>query len=606
MADEPTAPERASSIQPYVTFIRFLRAEAGVSLIFALLFLVLGGLSESLSILLLIPIIKQVSASQSGGMFGSTLPFLGPWFEQLVGNFERSLIIFTGMVVARAWLVRRKDLYLSDLLYSVVNKLQNQLFSSITSAEWMKIASFRASDLNHAMTVDVSRVQLIVFQSITLLQNIVMLIFYTIISCMVSVPMTAIAVGMGVAVIVMVLPLSRRVDGLGRQVTIERADQTRTVSDFLSGVKLAKTMNAEQTYVTKLDERLESLKLLALEFVKIQNISNFSFQASAAIGLSLFAYVGISNFNVPIEQLIVLILLVSRISPQFNGIQGAFQSIVANMHAFTNMTEIKALCEAARETPSAKKSAFELQRELVLSEVSVVYPGQTKPALKSVDLRLAAGRVIAVIGPSGGGKSTLADVLIGLVEPTSGVMAVDGVPVAVASRRAWRDEIAYVSQDVFMLNDTILKNLRFGAAYADEAAAWRALEMAQAKAFVERLPNGLHTEIGERGFRLSGGERQRIALARALMREPQLLVLDEATSALDWQSQSLVAQAISNLRGRMTIVTIAHRPSMIAFADDVIVIRDGEVVETGRYDDLKADPRSHLKTMLSAEGAGVE
>ena len=196
--------------------------------------------------------------------------------------------------------------------------------------------------------------------------------------------------------------------------------------------------------------------------------------------------------------------------------------------------------------------------------------------------------------------------LLGLLEPTAGKILVDGVEIDASNRRRWRDQVAYVPQDVFLLHDTIAANLRLAAPQASDDASWTALRAAHASDFVEQLDQRLETVVGDRGARLSGGERQRIALARALLRKPSLLILDEATSALDWQNQALIARSIDGLRGAMTILTIAHRPSMIAFADWVVAMEDGRVVEVGQYQRLKAKPASRLSRMLSGEQSETE
>ncbi|WP_292102910.1 ABC transporter ATP-binding protein [Mesorhizobium sp.] len=229
-----------------------------------------------------------------------------------------------------------------------------------------------------------------------------------------------------------------------------------------------------------------------------------------------------------------------------------------------------------------------------------------KAVVSGITFGLPAGKVTALIGPSGSGKSTIADMLLGLLEPTQGKILADGVEIGPGNRRFWRDQVAYVPQDVFLLHDTIAANLRLAAPQASDAELWTALRSAHAADFVERLEERLDTVVGDRGIRLSGGERQRIALARALLRKPSLLILDEATSALDWQNQSLIAKSIDGLRGTMTILTIAHRPSMIAFADWVVAIENGHIVEVGQYRRLKAKSGSRLSRMLSGEQAERE
>ena len=190
------------------------------------------------------------------------------------------------------------------------------------------------------------------------------------------------------------------------------------------------------------------------------------------------------------------------------------------------------------------------------------------------------------MGPSGAGKSTLADVLMGLFTPDSGVMRVDGEPLTGESLPAWRLNIGYVPQDTFLFHDTVRANLCWVRPAATEDDVWNALETAAADEFVRRLPTGLDTEIGDRGIRLSGGERQRLALARALIVTPGLLILDEATSHLDTENEYRIQTAIEGLHGRLTVVVIAHRLSTVRNADQIVVMERGSVVETGSWDVL--------------------
>jgi len=190
---------------------------------------------------------------------------------------------------------------------------------------------------------------------------------------------------------------------------------------------------------------------------------------------------------------------------------------------------------------------------------------------------------------------------LGLTRPTQGSMTIDGIEVDESNRRAWRASVACVPQDAYLLNDTIAANLRIAKEDATDEELWESLEQANAADFVRSLTHGLATIAGDRGTRFSGGERQRIALARALLRKPQLLVLDEATSALDWENQNVIADAIRALRGQLTILTIAHRPSLIAFADEVIALERGKVAAQGSFADMRGDPNSPLARMLQGD-----
>jgi ATP-binding cassette subfamily C protein len=292
-----------------------------------------------------------------------------------------------------------------------------------------------------------------------------------------------------------------------------------------------------------------------------------------------------------------------RVSPRIMALQNHIQLVLANLSAFDVMKRMQDNCDREREYLGARNQvAPSLLHEACFVGVTFRYAGETTDAvLTDLSFTIPARQITALIGPSGSGKSTVADLLMGLLEPDSGTIVVDGLLLDESNRRGWRDHLAYVPQDVFLLHDTIAANFRLSAADASESMMWDALRAANAHAFVERLPERLQTVVGDRGLRLSGGERQRIALARALIRNPQLLILDEATSALDADNQALIANAIGLLRGSMTILTIAHRPSMIAFADWVVALEHGKVVESGRYDELIRHAGSRLTRLVAGE-----
>ena len=301
--------------------------------------------------------------------------------------------------------------------------------------------------------------------------------------------------------------------------------------------------------------------------------------------------------------MIIQLLLFLRLGPRMMGLQQQIQDVLVNLGSFNAMRRLESEAAAHAEVVTASGSPFSLDGEIKLEKVSFQYPSGEHPALYEVDAIIPAGRSTALIAASGGGKSTLADLILGLEAPKTGRILIDGVELTEDRRRGWRDQVAYVSQDVVLLNDTVAFNLRLTRPSATEDELWAALAAAQLDGVVRRAPGGLQTQVGDRGVRLSGGERQRLALARALLRRPALLILDEATSALDWENQAAIARGITGLRGLCTVITIAHRPSMIEFADWVVALDAGRVVESGAFADLARDPQTRLAKMLAAESA---
>jgi subfamily B ATP-binding cassette protein MsbA len=225
-------------------------------------------------------------------------------------------------------------------------------------------------------------------------------------------------------------------------------------------------------------------------------------------------------------------------------------------------------------------------QEIAIEHLTFRYPTSEGPVLTDVSITVKAGEVVALVGPSGAGKSTLAALLPRFYDPEAGAIRMDGVDVRELTLVSLRKQIGIVAQDTFLFNDTVANNLRYGRPEASEEEVREAARNALALDFIEQLPQGFATVIGERGTRLSGGQRQRISIARALLKNAPVLVLDEATSHLDTESEVLVQRALGNLMQGRTVIVIAHRLSTIRRADRIFVLEKGRVVETGRHEEL--------------------
>lgn len=578
----------------------------------ALVFLILGSLTEGISILLLIPLLHLIGRSDQD--FAIRLPDNAVLHWLVPGGtlgLATVLCLLVGLVALQAGFNRFKSVYMARLLYDFVNRLRMDLFESIGRARWGIFARTRSSDLDHALTGDIDRVQAAAFSLLMLAQTAVLLAGYLVVSLFISPVMTSFAIVIGVLMFAALRPFRSRATAYGRVLTANRQDQYRTVSEFLGGIKVAKSLNVEASYFAQLRATLEKMKADNLNYVRNSTIGTALFQVASVIGLSLFIYIALTRFHLSLAEIVVLLLVFMRIAPRFMDMQTQAQQLLINLPAYASMQDLQTRFDAEREpagSQAVQGARLTLDIGLNIRDVSLAYGGladgaEGRPVVSGITFGLPAGKVTALIGPSGSGKSTIADMLLGLLEPTQGKILADGVEIGPENRRLWRDQVAYVPQDVFLLHDSIAANLRLAAPEASDGELWAALRAAHAADFVKGLEKRLDTVVGDRGIRLSGGERQRIALARALLRKPSLLILDEATSALDWQNQSLIAKSIDGLRGTMTILTIAHRPSMIAFADWVVAIENGRIVEVGQYRRLKAKSGSRLSRMLSGEQA---
>ena len=269
--------------------------------------------------------------------------------------------------------------------------------------------------------------------------------------------------------------------------------------------------------------------------------------------------------------------LLGRLAAQRNGLVGFFPSY----------EQVKGLRDRARELEQESGSDVfgGFKREIRMKDIVFAYPDM-EPALKDVDISIPKGSMVAIVGPSGAGKSTLIDVLMGFNTPTSGSVMFDDCPLNRYDITSYRRRTGYVPQDVVLFNASIIENLLWSKEDATEEAIKRACEQANVDEFVKDLPEGYETVVGDRGVRLSGGQAQRFALARAILREPELLILDEATSSLDTQSERLIQEAIEEIAKQTTVVVIAHRLSTIVNASYVYVLVGGGVAEEGTYTEL--------------------
>lgn len=588
-----------SDVRRVIAFGADLKTRAGGRLWPALGFLVLGSLTEGLSILLLVPLLAFVEP-------GSTVlripaeraPFLT---NDLTFDLATALAVITMVIVLQSLLMRKKLIYMATITKQIVVDIRLSLFDAIGQARWRYLSSLRQADLQRALTADVDRVELAITTFSALFQTLFMLAVYGVVSLIISPMMTLIAMAIGVAFLVLLTPISRRSSAYGKEMTEQQTLQFRTIDAMLGGLKVIKSLNAEARYVSKLRQASEDWLTKYRRYLAVASMSGSAFQILSAFGVSIFAYIALAIIQMPVSAMIVMIVLFMRVAPKFNAVQDFYQAMLVNLRGYDEIQEFVRQSSSEAELTDAEVAAPQLKKMLTFQKVRFGY-GEGDPVVPCLSLAIPAGRISAVIGPSGGGKSTMGDLVLGLLEPDEGAIEIDGEPLKGDALRAWRKTVAYVPQDVFLMHDTIRENLRIATPDADDDAIWAALTLAQAATFVRGLDRQLDTVVGPRGTRLSGGERQRIALARALLMKPQLLILDEATSALDWENQSLIARAIEGLRGQMTIITIAHRASMISFADWVLSIDHGRLVEAGPFKDLASKPESLLARLLDAEG----
>lgn len=564
------------SYQRVARLLGVVRRETGREFDKAALLQISGSLSEAFSVALLVPLVKLIADGKPitlnlGGMsLQLSLPLL--------------LALFVALVVLRSLALERKEAFNARVTFGFAERMSGRLFAAIAATRWTVVSRWRAADMTQAVTGDGDRMLHAIDLLLTLVQSIAMAVIFTVLSLLISWQMTAMAVAAGAVLLVLTLPARRKSVDEGHRMVEARRLQFRITDDFLNGLRTAKAFGLEGMHVSAMRDVLARIRAVNVGFMMMRARSTSLFQIATAATMAVFVYVALSVYGLGLERIVALIFLYVRLAPRVVALHSTMQELLSQLSGVEAVLAMLTTAESHAEQRGADDAeAPRLRRAITVQDVDFSYEGADRRALNGISVEIPAGRITALVGPTGSGKSTFVDLLLGLVPCDSGRILIDGRELTEDVTAAWQRHVAYVPQETFLFNGSIADNLRMVRPEAQDADLWEALQLADAVNFVRALPGGLLHEVGDRGRSLSGGERQRLAIARALLRKPDLLILDEATSALDALSQRRVAEAIRGLCGEMTVIAVAHRDSMIAFADNVVRLENGAIAEPGAF-----------------------
>jgi ATP-binding cassette subfamily C protein len=391
----------------------------------------------------------------------------------------------------------------------------------------------------------------------------------------VSWPLALGAIGLGAGMGIGLSFLVRMSRRAGIRHTARNRELVAFLIDALSNIKPLRAMAKQSSFTRMMDRQIASLRKAVRKQVLAEEALRNGQEAVVALVLGIGFLVAVERFQVPVVEIAVVGLLLSRATNGIAKMQGAYQrAVVVEAPYFELQEMIEDSASAPEPNPGSKQASFEVA--CVFDGVDFAY--EERAVLRSLSMEIPAGRITVLTGPSGAGKTTIADLLLGLHQPTGGALRIDGVPLTEIDLQSWRRQVGYVPQEVVLFHDTLLANVTLGDPAITEQDVRDALELAGAAEFVRELPEGLETIVGEHGARLSGGQRQRIALARALVGRPRLMVLDEVTSALDPESEIAILRRIQALEGA-AVFAITHRPAFLDIADRIYQLDDGQVRE---------------------------
>lgn len=570
-------------------------------------------LTSSISLVMLVPLLGVAGLDIGEGGVGRIAELVAGVLDTMGLSLRVPTVIgaYVLVVVCSAAIDRVHAVRTVVLYQSYVMALRARVYEGIARCRWVDIVRAPSASFVHTLTQEIERVAGAVSGTLGLLVSAVMTVVYVALALFVSPGTTLLVLACGAVLMGLLVPKTRLGRARGAEVSDAYEALYGTISEHLAGLRITRSHGVEPVHSARFGERTDAAARAQADVVRNQADLAFWLKVGSAVTMAGVFTIALLVFEMSLASILLLLYLFARLVPSLTGLQRKAQQVLGQVAAVDRVEGLLAwLAEHAEPTSKAGQPgpAVDLCEVLRLEGVSFAYSGSGTGAaeggeavLHDIDIEIRAGQTTAIVGPSGGGKSTVADLVVGLLTPTHGRVSVDGVPLEGPRLTSWRRRIGYVNQDTFLFHDTIRANLELVRPEASEAELHEALEAAAAS-FVHALPQRLGTVVGDRGVRLSGGERQRIALARAILREPVLLVLDEATSALDPANERLIQSAIDRMAGRQTILVIAHRLATIRAADVIYVIEDGRVVEVGAWDELVRQRQGRFRALCRAQG----
>ncbi|MFK7913826.1 MAG: ABC transporter ATP-binding protein [Pseudomonadales bacterium] len=569
--------------------LQFVRQYPAQSLLLVVILLV-AGTADGIGFSMLVPILNLAVAGETGagetgvaGVSGSSTDGV----EGFVVNLLEStgLPVSLGLLLAlmvcaiatKSILIFIAELRIGYVAADITTSLRTRLLRAIAATRWDYYIEQPPGRLSNALSTEAVRASNAFIFGVRFLSIAVEVTVYSVLALLVSWQATLTCIGAAAVVFVIAnqfVSISRRAGA--RQTDLNRS-LLSSLGDVLQSVKAIKAMGragaTEAMLANDTQGLRKALKHEALGKAALLSAPETMYMLILAIGI----YAALVVFSFEVAAVLFLVVILSRMMRRLGKLQRNFQHMATCETAYWSIVDAIEQAEQKREIASGTRTPA-LQHHIVLENVDLSFNNQA--VLRNLTMTIPRGFLTCLIGPSGSGKSSIADLILGFTEPSAGAISVDDIALSQLDRQAWRQRIGYVSQDNVLLNESIFNNVSVGLDAISDADVEHALVAAGAMDFVRQLEGGMHASVGERGSRLSGGQRQRILIARAIVHQPDLLILDEATSALDQVTEQAIAQTLASLKGQMTILSISHRSSTVESADIVYQLDAGGVQQT--------------------------
>jgi ATP-binding cassette subfamily C protein len=566
-------------------FVKFGGRRVGA----AVLLMIIGGLLESVSLALLAPLFALFTDPHRDGLANRLFNLVLPPNSSMSSKLGLVLLLFVIVMIVRTLVIMVRDRTNARLQMDFGEHLQVRMMRALGAARWQDIENMKHARITQALGGSLGRVTT---ANTLMLQAAVQLTMLIAQWLMVLLLAPAVALIFVVIVAVGAYPLIRALKGssaLGREMSSGGLTLVHTTSQLLGGLKLSFAQNMQPAFVQEYARVARDLKNRRYAYSKGQSSMRAGLTMGAAIAGALLLFVGFT-VGIPIARLLASFAIFARMNSATVLLIQCSNQLANNAPAHGEIMGLLDDLKSERSNVSeGLKASLGPMKSLEFDDVSVGHAPDWR--LKDVSVVLHRGETIGIAGPSGAGKTTFLDSTAGLVVPNSGTIRVNRTPLDSSVANLWRDRISYVTQECFLFNESIRRNLTWGSKETPDEILWEALAIVRMDAVIGKTGDGLDTEVSERGIRFSGGERQRIALARAILRQPQILILDEATNAIDIDTEAAIFQRLSAARPDLTIIVVAHRPSTLAVCDRIIRLEEGRLVEDLRIEAPEAVAR---------------
>jgi len=559
----------------------------------------LVGLSEGASIVLLLPLLNRIgivtagSQSVANALIERGLALAGArttgTILLLVGAVATLQMIFS--VTLNWWSVR--------LARSYEARRQIELFGAFMRAKWTFMIDRKAGEMVNAIITECERLGRAFALSLSLFGSAVVALIYVVLSTLIAWQATLILVVFAIAAALAMTRFYKKSYAFGKTLTLLNAQLQAMLEEQFAGAKFIKASVGLDRSIAQLEPLVDRLGDINTFTTAMPSVVRALLEYIALIGLAAILVLT-NGFGVAPGNVIIVLALFARLFPRLTTVQAQLYALNANVHAIEALDKLQMAAEAHAERQDGSSQPLKIDKPTVLAVVDVKVRFGERIALDQVNLTLSIPGLLAIVGRSGAGKSTLVHALLGLVELSAGSIRLGHYDLASAPLMAWRRSIGYVPQETILFHASVKDNLKLVNPTASDRDIRTAARRAHALDFIDSLPEGFATIIGDQGVKLSGGQRQRLGIARALLMNPALLIMDEAMSALDTESEVELLRTLEELRKQIGILLVAHRLAAARSADVVCVFENGRIVESGAWNELMAH-KKRLYTLAEAQ-----